>query len=97
MNRSPRKSNFLSKRLASLLLAVQYQRAAELGDQVGELRGALEVAREQLVVHRERMGLVKSHVDDLSARVGVLAGLVADATAERSEPSGSGSDPESAR
>ena len=64
--------------LAGLLLAYEYQRAAELGDRVEALQGALDSARDELGVHRERMALVKSHVDDLSARVGALAGLVAD-------------------
>jgi hypothetical protein len=62
--------------LATLLLAYQYQRASELGERVEVLSGALETARGELELQRERMALVKGHVDDLAARVGALAELV---------------------
>ena len=65
--------------LASLLLAYQqYQRASELGTEVEGLRSALETARGELGSYRERMTLVKGHIDDLSARVGALAELIDD-------------------
>jgi hypothetical protein len=65
--------------LASLLLAYQqYQRASELGTEVEGLRSALETVRGELGSYRERMTLVKGHIDDLSARVGALAELVDD-------------------
>ena len=81
--------------LASLLLAYEYQRAAELGDRVETLQGALETARDELGVHRERMALVKTYVDDLSARLGALAGLVADDAAQSPDAGGPGSDSDS--
>ena len=62
----------------SLLLAYQYQRSAQLERRVETLVGELASEREIVQVHRQRMEVVRSHLDDLSARVGALRRLASE-------------------
>ena len=72
--------SFLAVALAILAAALLYQveRAAVLEHTVGEMQQELVAARRELGASQRRMELVRTHVDDLSARVGALRGLVAD-------------------
>ena len=58
------------------LLGWQALRADALAEEVAVLQGELSVARADIRIHEERMGVVRNHVDDLSARIGALRTLV---------------------
>jgi len=64
--------------LALGLLGWQSLRASGLAEEVAALEQELSVAQEDLRQHEQQIGVVRSHVDDLSARIGALHTLLAD-------------------
>jgi hypothetical protein len=64
--------------LVTGLLGWQLLRADALATQVGVLTENLAVAQAEIRAHEQRMGTVRSHVDDLSARIAALQSLVAE-------------------
>jgi cell division protein FtsB len=72
--------------LVVVLFAWQLLRAGALAEQVVALEHELAAAEEDIRIHEQRMGVVRSHVDDLSARIGALRTLVTDEVPSRRTP-----------
>ena len=64
--------------IVMLLFGWQSMRAEGLEGQVDGLTADLAVATEEIRAHEQRLGLVRTHVDDLAGRVATLQDLVAE-------------------
>ena len=54
----------------------QEQRASEFETRASVLQTELEVARQDLLAHEDRIRVVRGHVDDLAGRVGLLQQVI---------------------